>query len=171
MKLLFSHYPLVASWWPGGCFSIICSLIIIWIPLSIFRLGIPIHGMIKKKMYRDSEIASSCIRIPIKSQKGLISYWLPASWGHILKFAMYKNINDGTHSQSSGTHKDHGPWVPVTHKEVNDFESLNVYWISAPVCPDMYWLLVTCYSKRVISIHCSLVASYNVLDLVHHGFW
>ena len=41
---------------------------------------------------------------------------------------MNKNIiNDGTHSQFSGTHKDHGPWVPGTHKEVNNFESLGEY--------------------------------------------
>ena len=32
---------------------------------------------------------------------------------------MNKNINDGTHSQFSVTHKDHGPWVPGTNKEVN----------------------------------------------------
>ena len=37
---------------------------------------------------------------------------------------MYKIINDGTHSQCSGTHNDHGPWVPGTHKEVNNFKSL-----------------------------------------------
>ena len=37
---------------------------------------------------------------------------------------MYENINDGTYSECSGTHKDHGPWVPGTHKEVNNFESV-----------------------------------------------
>ena len=63
--------------------------------------------------------------ISIKTKKGLISYKLPASWGSILKFPMNKNINDGTHSQCSGTHMDHGPWVPRTLKEVNNFESLH----------------------------------------------
>ena len=37
---------------------------------------------------------------------------------------MNKNINDGTYSQCSVTHRDHGPWVPGTHKVVNNFESL-----------------------------------------------
>ena len=60
----------------------------------------------------------------IKTQKGLISYQLPASWGCILKFPSNKKIHDGTHSQCSGTHKDHGLWVPGTHEEVNNFESL-----------------------------------------------
>ena len=43
---------------------------------------------------------------------------------------MNKNINDGTHSQGSGIHKDHGPWVTGTHKEANNFESLYFHYIS-----------------------------------------
>ena len=42
---------------------------------------------------------------------------------HILIFLMKKNISDGTHYQYSGTHKDHGLWVPGTRKEV----ILNLY--------------------------------------------
>ena len=41
--------------------------------------------------------------------------------GTYLKISMNKNIYDGTHSQCSGTHMNHGLWVPKTHKEVNDF--------------------------------------------------
>ena len=43
-----------------------------------------------------------------------------------IKFPMNKNINDGTHSQCSGTHMDHGQWVSRTHKEVNNFEFLRI---------------------------------------------
>ena len=46
-------------------------------------------------------VSYTCIYTQI-SQNGIISY-LPASWGHIPKFQIYKNINDGTHSQFSGT--------------------------------------------------------------------
>ena len=35
-----------------------------------------------------------------------------------------KNVNDGTHSQCSGTYKDDSLWVPGTHEQVNNFESL-----------------------------------------------
>ena len=48
------------------------------------------------------------------------------SWGCILQFPVNKSINDGTHFQCSGTHKELGPWVPATHKEVNIFESLYI---------------------------------------------
>ena len=41
--------------------------------------------------------------------------------------SLTKHINDGIHSQCIGIHKDHGPWVPGTHKQVNDFESLHLY--------------------------------------------
>ena len=54
----------------------------------------------------------------IRTQKGLISYQLPESGGGILKFPMNEIISDETNSQCSSTHKDHGPWVPGTHKEV-----------------------------------------------------
>ena len=64
--------------------------------------------------------------IPIKSQKGLISYQLLASRGCNLKFLINKNFSGGTDFQCSGTHKDHGSWVPRTHKEVNNFESLGM---------------------------------------------
>ena len=37
---------------------------------------------------------------------------------------MNKDIKDGTQCQCSGTHKDHDPWVPETHKKVNNLESL-----------------------------------------------
>ena len=43
---------------------------------------------------------------------------------NVLKFQVIKNINDGTHSRCSGTHKDHGPWAPGTHKAVNKFDPL-----------------------------------------------
>ena len=44
---------------------------------------------------------------------------------------MIKNINDGTYSQSSGTYKDHGPWVPGTYRAVNNFESLLInHWLN-----------------------------------------
>ena len=39
---------------------------------------------------------------------------------------MNKNINVGIQCQCSGTHKDQGPWVPGTHKDVNNSESLQV---------------------------------------------
>ena len=55
-------------------------------------------------IHRDSEIGTSC--------------------GRILKFPTNTNINDGTHSQWSGTHNNHCLWVPGTHKKVNNFESL-----------------------------------------------
>ena len=62
---------------------------------------------------------------PLKLKRdSLINYQLPASWGYILKFPRNTNINDGTHPQRSGTHKDNDLWVPGTHKEVNNFESL-----------------------------------------------
>ena len=69
------------------------------------------------------------------------------SWGRVLKFPTNKNINDGTHSQFSGTHKDHGLWVLLlgTHQEVNNFESLllepiltqfnvAIWWIRYDLC-------------------------------------
>ena len=65
--------------------------------------------------------------IPIKTQG--TRQLLSTSWGRVLKFPMNKSISDGTHSQCSGIHKDHGPWVPGTHKEVNNFESL-ITWLA-----------------------------------------
>ena len=56
---------------------------------------------------RDSKIAPSCVIYPLNLKR----HQLSASWGHILKFPMNWNIKDGTHSQCSGTQKDHDPWV------------------------------------------------------------
>ena len=35
-------------------------------------------------------------------------------------------VTVGTHCQCHGTHKDHGPLVPGTHKDLNNFESMLV---------------------------------------------
>ena len=87
--------------------------------------------------------------LSINTQKGLISYLIPASWGHIFfsKFAMNKNINDGTHSQCSETCKDHGPWVSGTHKEVNDFESLSQFSYIKDIQEKIWTSILAGYSK------------------------
>ena len=59
---------------------------------------------------RDFKIAASCVIYPLKLKRDLSDT--------NLKFPMNKNMND---SRCSVTHKDHGLWVPGTHKEVNDF--------------------------------------------------
>ena len=59
------------------------------------------------------------------------NYLLSMSLGRILRFPINKNISDGTHSQCCGTHKDLDPWIPGTHKEVDNFEALTIFY--------MYW--------------------------------
>ena len=64
--------------------------------------------------------------------------------GTYKKFSMNKNINDGTHSQSSRTHMDHGPWFPRTHKEVlvNNSESLNEIYLDRQMDIKVLWSMV-----------------------------
>ena len=80
-------------------------------------LRIKISTSVKKKnQARDSKIAASCVIYPLKLKRDSSATDQLVSWGRILKFPTNKKFDDGTHSQCSGTHKDHGPWVLGTHK-------------------------------------------------------
>ena len=101
-----------------------------------------VHTMVHKKFFkvcnqyvlcnrvssnRDSRIAASCIICPLKL-KGSHELLTICVLGCILNFPMNKSISDVTHFQCSGTHKDHGSWIPGINKEVNSFEPL-IKWM------------------------------------------
>ena len=60
---------------------------------------------------RDSAITAPCVIYPLKLKRdsSTTNYLPPASWRRILKLPVNKNINVGTHSQCSRTHKNNGP--------------------------------------------------------------